>query len=261
MRTDVRVAAWAAWGAAWALGTAPVLALDHDNLEAGRPLRIDDAYPIPKGEIGVDVGATVHDRRGDGFGYGLGIGVLYGIGYNAQIEISGDAAFEGSSVAATDRETAAALGVLYNFNSESLQWPAFAVRAEAEATSGFRDTGVDASGGLIVTRTFGRMRTHVNADYLVAASAAAGERRGRYNAAVGASYPLGYPMRFRETLIVDVFTQQSSDTSESNTTGIEMGIRHQISHRIVADAGLGSDVFGPDDRVAWYGMVGVSTGF
>jgi hypothetical protein len=43
MRTDVRVAAWAAWGAAWALGTAPVLALDHDNLEAGRPLRLDAA--------------------------------------------------------------------------------------------------------------------------------------------------------------------------------------------------------------------------
>jgi hypothetical protein len=209
----------------------------------------------------VDIGATVHDRRGDGFGYGLGIGVLYGIGYNAQIEISGDAAFEGSSVAATDREGVAVVGVLYNFNTESLQWPAFAVRAEAVAPSGFRDTGADVSGGVIVTRTFGRLRTHVNADYILSGSAAAGARRGRYDAAVGASYPLGYPMRFRETLIVDAFTHQSSDTSESNTTGIEMGIRHQVSHRIVVDAGVGSDVFGPDDRVAWYGMVGVSAGF
>ncbi len=262
MRTDARTAfACAVWLGAWGLGPAPAPALDHDNLDAGRPLRIEDAYPIAKGEIGVESGVAAWDRRGDGSGYGIDARALYGVAYNAQVEIGWAAAFEGSSAAATDRSGSLALGALYNANAESLTWPALAVRADVEAPSGFRNTGVDLSGGVIVTRTVGRMRTHLNADYTVAGSAAANERRGLYAVAVGASYPLGYPMRFRETIIADVFTRQSATRSESNATGVEAGLRHQFSHRIVLDVGVGSEVFGPADREAWFGAVGISAGF
>jgi hypothetical protein len=260
MRIDVRRLTGALM-LAGALAATPARALDHDNLDVGRPLRIDDAYPIAKGEIAVDVGVTAHDRRGDGFGYGTGVRVLAGPWYNAQVEIGGDLAFEGTSAAATDRAGAVTLGLLFNLNTESLDRPAIALRADAEAPSGARDAGVDVSGGLVVTRTFGRLRTHLNADYTLAGSAPASERRGRYDAAVGASYPLGYPTRFRETLIADVFTRQSPDGGEANATGLELGVRHQLSARVVLDAGAGSEVFGPDERAAWFGIVGLSVGF
>lgn len=260
-RAGIRATVTVALVAASMLAAPPAHALDHDNLDLGRPLRIEDAYPIPKGEVGVESGVAVRDQRGDGFGYGIELRVLYGAAYNAHIEIGAHAAFEGSSSAATDRQGALTLGVLYNLNTESLTWPALAVRAEAAAPSGFRDTGTDAAAGLIITRTFGRARTHVNAGYAVSGSAAADERRGVYEAAVGMSYPLGYPSRFRETLIADVFTQQSAVPSESNSTGLELGLRHQVNHRIVLDLGAGSDVWGPDDRAAWYATVGLSAGF
>ena len=50
---------------------AVVYALDHDNLDPNRPIAIEDAYVIPKGEIGVEGGVTFNDRKeGKGrFGY------------------------------------------------------------------------------------------------------------------------------------------------------------------------------------------------
>jgi hypothetical protein len=260
MRIDGRWAAVALMVASGLVAT-PARALDHDNLDEGRPLRIEDAYPVPRGEIGVEAGATVHDRRGDGSGYGAGLRLLYGAWYNAQIELGGDLAFEGSAAAATERDGTATVGLLYNFNTESLTWPAFSARAEVAAPSGVGDAGLDASGGLIATRTFGRWRTHLNAAYTALGSSRPGERSGVYDGAVGLSYPLGYPMRFRETLIADVFTRQSSARDDPNTTGLEVGLRHQVSARVVLDGGVGSELFGPDERAAWFAIAGMSIGW
>ena len=186
---------------------------------------------------------------------------VYGLLYNTQVEIGGDVVFEGSSAAPTDRSGAATVGVLYNVNTETLALPALAVRGDVAAPSGVGSTGVDVSVGAIMTRTVGRWRTHINLGYTDAGSSAAGERGGRYRAAVGASYPLGYPVRFRETLIVDAFTHQSAASGAPNATGLEVGIRHQLSPRIVLDVGVGTETAGPADRSAAYGTVGFAVGF
>lgn len=75
------------------------------------------------------------------------------------------------------------------------------------------------------------------------------------------SYPIGYPHRFRETLILDVYTRQSDLVGRRNHTGIEFGLRHQLSSRIVVDTGVGTEVLGPTDRSALTGTVGLSVGF
>ena len=74
-------------------------------------------------------------------------------------------------------------------------------------------------------------------------------------------YPLGYPMRFRETLIADTFTRQSELSGGRNPTGIELGIRHQFSSRIMLDGGIGTEFSGPSDWSAVFGTVGLSFGF
>ena len=265
MRADRgRCASRVLWGltaASLLAVAAPARALDHDNLDTGRPLRLEDAYPIAKGEAGLESGLAVRDRRGDGSGYGFEVRAVYGLLYNTQVEIGGDVVFEGSSAAPTDRSGAATAGVLYNLNTETLALPALAVRGDVAAPSGVGSTGVDVSVGAIMTRTVGRLRTHINLGYTNAGSAAAGERGGRYQAAVGAGYPLGYPVRFRETLIVDAFTHQSAASGAPNTTGLEVGIRHQLSPRIVLDVGVGTETAGPADRSAAYGTVGLAVGF
>jgi hypothetical protein len=54
------------WSLALLMVTAPAAyAIDHKNLDEGRPLRLDDAYAIASGELAVEVGAGVAlERRG-----------------------------------------------------------------------------------------------------------------------------------------------------------------------------------------------------
>ena len=50
------------------LGTsATVYALDHKNLDEGRPVRLEDAYPIAHGEFAIEAGAgfTLQRRGAD----------------------------------------------------------------------------------------------------------------------------------------------------------------------------------------------------
>ena len=101
----------------------------------------------------------------------------------------------------------------------------------------------------------------LNAGYTAFGSAQGRERNGLYRLVAGVSYPLGYPMRFRETLIADIFTRQSELSGGRNPTGIELGIRHQFSSRIVLDGGIGTEFAGPSDRSAVFGTVGLSIGF
>ena len=50
---------------ALAVMVSDAMAIDHTNLDEGRPLRLEDAYPIAHGEIAVEAGAGVTlPRRG-----------------------------------------------------------------------------------------------------------------------------------------------------------------------------------------------------
>jgi hypothetical protein len=44
------------------------------------------------------------------------------------------------------------------------------------------------------------------------------DRNGAYRMIAAVSYPIGYPTRFRETLIVDVYTRQSDLVGQRNNT-------------------------------------------
>jgi len=87
------------------------------------------------------------------------------------------------------------------------------------------------------------------------------ERPGAYRAVAAVGYPLGYPTSFRDTLIASVYTRESDLRGRRNHTGVEIGLRHQLSSRIVLDGGLGTEFVGPADRAALPGTVGMSVGF
>ena len=151
--------------------------------------------------------------------------------------------------------------MLYNFNTETLAWPALAVRVEADLPTGVHSRGIDTQVTGILTRSLGRLRAHLNAGYTVLGQAQGMERNGIYRVVAALSYPLGYPYRFRETLIVDVYTRQSDLVGQRNNTGVEVGIRHQLSSRVVLDGGVGTEFCGPSDRPAVTGTIGMSVGF
>ena len=239
----------------------PSFALDHDNLDPNRPIGMEDAYAIPKGEIGLEGGVRFNDRREGRTRVTFQPQIIYGAFDNAQIEIQGDLMTEPNTLVGATKSGDLHLGLLYNFNTETLQLPAFALRVETDLPTGVNSKGVDTQMTGILTRSFGRLRAHINAGYTILGSPQGQERPGGYRAVVAVSYPLGYPDSFRDTLIASVYTRQSDQQGQRNNTGCEIGLRHQLTSRVVLDAGLGTEFSGPTDRAALLGTVGVSVGF
>ncbi|HLZ34290.1 MAG TPA: hypothetical protein VKP13_09740, partial [Nitrospira sp.] len=180
---------------------------------------------------------------------------------NTQIEIQGDLLTEPNTIVGAIKSGDLHLGVLYNFNTETIHLPALALRVEADLPTGVNSQGVDTQVTGILTRSFGRLRAHLNAGYTVLGSPQGQERPGAYRAVAAVSYPLGYPTSFRDTLIASVYTRQSDLRGQRNNTGVEIGIRHQLTSRVVLDGGLGTEFYGPADRAALLGTVGLSVGF
>ena len=237
------------------------LCLDHDNLDPNRPIGMEDAYAIAQGEIGVEGGVRINDRREGRTRVTFQPQIIYGAFANTQIEIQGDLMTEPNTVVGANKSGDLHLGMLYNFNTETIHLPAFAVRAEVELPTGVNSRGVDTQMTGILTRSFGRLRAHLNAGYTVLGSPQGQERPGTYRAVAAISYPLGYPTHFLDTLIASVYTRQSDLRGQRNNTGVDIGLRHQLTSRIVLDGGLGTEFYGPSDRAALMGTVGVSVGF
>jgi len=239
----------------------PGFALDHDNLDPNRPIGMEDAYAIPKGEIGMEGGVRFNDRREGRTRVTFQPQIIYGAFDNAQIEIQGDLMTEPNTLVGATKSGDLHLGLLYNFNTETLQLPAFAIRVETDLPTGVNSKGVDTQMTGILTRSFGRLRAHINVGYTILGSPQGQERPGAYRAVAAVSYPLGYPDSFRDTLIVSLYTRQADQRGQRNNTGCEIGLRHQLTSRVVLDAGLGTEFYGPTDRAALLGTVGVSVGF
>jgi hypothetical protein len=252
---------WLLLVGAAAFGPAIVLALDHDNLDPNRPIGMEDAYAIAEGEIGVEGGVRFNDHREGRTRLTFQPQIIYGAFANTQIEIQGDLFTEPNTLVGANKSGDLHLGILYNFNTETISLPAFAARVEADLPTGVNSKGLDTQLTGIMTRSIGRLRVHLNVGYTILGSSQGQERPGAYRAVAALSYPLGYPMSFRDTLIASVYTRQSDLRGQRNNTGIEVGLRHQLTSRIVLDAGLGTEFYGPQDRAALLGTVGMSVGF
>ena len=237
------------------------LALDHDNLDPNRPIAIEDAYVVPKGEIGVEGGMLFNDRKQGKSRFVFQSQLIIGAFANTQLELSSNLLTEPRSVTEEDKSGNLSVGVLYNLNTETLSVPAFAVRAELGFPTGVNSKGVNTELTGVMTRSYGRWRTHLNVGYTFLGSPQDQERTGTYRVIGAVSYPLGYPTSFNDTIIANIFTRQSDLVGQRNPTGAGIGLRHQVSSRVVADVGIGSEFIGPADRSVFFSTIGLSVGF
>ena len=245
----------------WLIVPAFVWALDHDNLDPNRPIAIEDAFVMPHGEIGVEGGVLFNDRKQGKSRFVFQPQLIIGAFANTQLELSSNLSTDPTTVVGDDKSGDLTVGVLYELNTETLNVPAFAVRVGLGFPTGVNSKGVDAELTGVMTRSFGRWRTHLNVGYTFLGSPQGNERSGGYRVVAAVSYPLGYPTSFRDTIIANVFTRQSSSVGQPNPTGIGVGLRHQVSSRIVFDMGLGTEFAGPPDRSMFFSTVGLSVGF
>lgn len=105
------------------------------------------------------------------------------------------------------------------------------------------------------------MSLHFNGSYEFLIDSARNEREGRYKLVLGASYPVGAPQFTRVTLIGDVFTEQPVGRGEPNVVGTEVGLRYQLTPRLVWDGGIGTEFVGPARRSNLLLTTGFSFGF
>jgi hypothetical protein len=238
-----------------------VYAIDHGNLDEGRPLRLEDAYPIAHRELAIEAGAGFTlQRRGADRGL-FPIELLYGAWPNLQVGIGTALSTDPREIDDRPKSGDLRLSALYNFNQETLTLPAFAAKLGLDTPTGVdaHGFGIEAKG--IVTKSFERLSLHLNAGYEFLTSSREDERDGRYQLALGGSYPVGAPRFTRATLIGDVFAEQSSRHGEPTTVGTEVGLRYQLTPRIVWDVGVGTEFAGPAERSKFSFNTGLSFGF
>ncbi len=239
----------------------PLYANDHANLDARRPLRIEDAYAIAHKEWSIEGGAGFRtERKGTDQGI-LDVEILYGLFPNAQVSLGTTIYTHASAVRESDRSGDVHLSALYNFNQETVTLPGLALRGTVDFPAGEDSEGIDAEIKAIVTKSIDGIPLHLNISYLFVGDPGAGERESRYRIAVGASFPVGGATHTRTTLILDVYTEESVEKLEPHVFGVEIGARYQLAVRTVLDAGIGTQFVGPRDRSDFYFTVGISASF
>ena len=243
------------------LSPVSALAIDHKNLDEGRPLRLEDAYSISTGEIAVEAGAGLTlQRRGPDRGV-FPLEVLYGAFPNFQIGVGTILSTDPHEIDERPKSGDLRVSALYNFNQETLSIPAFGAKVGLDAPTGIDSRGFAVEVKGIITKSFDRLSIHFNGGYEFFTDSRREERDGQYSLVLGASYPVGAPKFTRATLIADVFTEQSVHRGEPNVVGTELGLRYQLTPRIVWDVGVGTEFAGPADRSRFFGVTGFSFGF
>jgi Putative MetA-pathway of phenol degradation len=248
-------------GLAILMAAGPASAIDHKNLDEGRPLRLEDAYPIGSGEIAVEAGAGFRlARRGPDQGF-FPVELLYGAFPNFQLGLGSILFTDPHEVDDRPKSGDLHLSALYNFNQETISVPAFGLKLGLDVPTGVDSKGFGVEVKGIITKSIERLSLHFNAGYEFFTDTRDDERDGRYELALGFSYPLGAPHFTRLTLLGDVFAEQAVHRGQSTVVGAELGLRYQLTPRIVWDVGAGTEFAGPADRSRFLFQTGVSFGF
>jgi hypothetical protein len=155
-----------------------VYAIDHKNLDEGRPLRLDDAYAIASGELAVEAGAGFAlERRGPDRGV-FPLEVLYGAYPNLQLGLGTTLLTDPRDIDEQTKSGDLRVSGLYNFNQETLTLPAFGLKLELNLPTGADSAGVDVEVKGIVTRSIDRLSLHLNAGYEFLSGTTRDERDG-----------------------------------------------------------------------------------
>jgi hypothetical protein len=234
---------------------------DYYNTDRGRPLRVEDAYPVERRAFELQA-APLRVERGAGGIYHWSVEpeLAYGILPRLQVEVGVPLSFV--DAAGTRRGGVAGLDVsaLYNLNVET-SLPAFGIGASALLPVGnlAPDRPFVSVAGLM-TRTFTWARFHVNGEYTVGdeptALDAGVEELSRW--AAGVAIDRTFPLRALLVGTEFVVEQPLEDATDLLLTA-GAGFRYQLTPRWAMDAGIGKRLTG-DDR-AWYLTVGSAYAF
>lgn len=232
---------------------------DYYNTDAGRPVRIEDAYPTERHAFELQLAPVRVERMSGGlYAWGIEPEIAYGVLPRTHIEIGLPLAFvDAAGADGTAGGAGVHLSVLHNLNAETLTLPAFAVGARVLLPAGrFGPDAAFPSLTALITRSFPAFRIHANGQYTVGDEedgGAAEVSRWLAGVAIDRTFPL------RSLLVTaEAFAEQPLDDTESVAWSLGAGIRAQRSPRLAIDLGAGRRVTGD---TGWYITAGAAYAF
>jgi hypothetical protein len=244
---------------------------DYYNTDAGRPVRIEDAYATERYAFELKLAPVRLERaRGGIYNWGIEPEIAYGLLPRTHVELGLPLAVADAGDASSQAGVAGVeLSLLHNLNAETRTLPALGLRGDVLLPVGrFAPEHTYASLTALLTRTWRLARLHLNARYTIgptpvrsaegtAATAlehgSAETDRWLAGIAVDRTFPLSAML-----LIADVYAREpiADDADVAWHTGA--GIRYQLSPRLALDAGIGRRLTGDP---AWYVTVGTAYAF
>jgi hypothetical protein len=215
---------------------------DYYNTDAGRPVRIEDAYPVERYAFELQLAPVRLEREGGGaYHWEVAPELAYGILPGTQLEIGFPLAFrDGGDEGEAEGLAGIEIAALHNLNVETRTLPALAVAAEVLLPVGSLapdETYTSLKG--IATRTFRFGRLHLNGQYTFGGDAGPDDETGdasRWMA--GIALDRTFPLR-SVLLTADVFAEQPLVDDAELAWTAETGFRYQSSPQFNIDFGLG----------------------
>lgn len=228
--------------------------LDYRNLDDGRPLWVEDAWPVERRALELLVPYSVRWGHGSAR-HGARPEVAWGAWDNLMLGVKLPFALDRTP--AGDHSGLAGPGafLFYNLSAEGRRHPAVAVRAEAHLPWGaLAPDGTELTVKGIATRTLGRERLHLNLAWTALHDESGqGAPGGRWAAGVAMDRTL-----FRSsTLIATELRAADGGPAQGVQWGLGVGFRRQWTPTLVLDAGVSREL-ARQARSPWTVTVGVS---
>lgn len=237
-------------------------AIDHNNIDEGRPLRFEDASSVAWHERAFEVGFGAGFPRRSSAQLNSKLELLYGAFLNTHFGVALEPSFdsEPDEFDASNLE----LSFFHALRREIGNGPALAYRVGVGLPTGRDANGVEGNFRAILTKALRQYdKIHLNLDAQVNSDAMKGGRDVVFGGVLGYTIPIGYPRSFTQTMLAEFAVEQSEILGQGWTGTVGLGLRKQVGVRSVFDVGIESDVFITDGapRIPLRIAAGMSWGF
>ena len=208
---------------------------DYRNLDDGRPVASEDAWPIE--HRGLELLTPIGISRQGGVTSTLVTPELgWGVWRNAMIGIKLPLLLESEGGYAGTRAYA-----FYNFNAESPALPGFALRADLSLPGGaVAGEQVTVALKAIATRSWGKLRTHLNVLHGFGSGTAlpSAEAAPHWGASLAGDL---VSLRHSTLFLLEIRTAQATADDDFEWT-TAAGVRTQVTPTLVLDAGMATSI-------------------
>jgi len=234
---------------------------DYYNTDAGRPIRVEDAYPVERRAFELQLAPLRLERSRGAYSWGMEPEAAFGILPRTHIEVGFPLALMDAPGTRTKAGLAGVeLSALHNLNVET-STPALAIVADVLLPAGgFGPESAYPSLKGIATKTFTWMRFHANGQYTFGDATDAGTSGAVHLSRWVAGLAADKTFPLRSLLLTgEVLAEQPLEEAENIEWSAATGVRYQWSPRLAVDAGVGLRL--STESRPWFVTVGSAYAF